>query len=86
VSVIQADPRVVGANIRLLRGYRAMSREHLAESVGVVGTTVRRFEVGERLPRARLLTLIARVLGVPTSALTAPIQLSCLSSQDRGAE
>ena len=72
--------------MKLLRGYRSLSREQLAESVGVVGTTLARFEQGERLPRPRLLALIARVLDVPVSALQSPISLTFAATVDGSRE
>ena len=57
------------SHIRMLRRKLCVSQEELARSVGVSLMTIRRWETGEREPRASDITKLCEVLGCSESEL-----------------
>jgi DNA-binding XRE family transcriptional regulator len=55
----------LGEKIRLARNSLGMTQEKLAENVGCERLAVQRWELGQRIPRADNLALIARTLNRP---------------------
>ncbi len=62
---------VVGANLRRLRGERALSLEALAQRSGVSRAMLGQIELGQSAPTINVLWKIARALDLPFSALLA---------------
>jgi transcriptional regulator with XRE-family HTH domain len=60
---------VVGANLRRLRGQRALSLERLARLSGVSRAMLGQIELGQSAPTINVLWKISSALGVPFSAL-----------------
>lgn len=60
---------VVGANLRRLRGERALSLEALAQRSGVSRAMLGQIELGQSAPTINVLWKIARALDLPFSAL-----------------
>jgi transcriptional regulator with XRE-family HTH domain len=60
---------VVGANLRRLRGQRALSLERLSQLSGVSRAMLGQIELGQSAPTINVLWKIASALGVPFSAL-----------------
>ncbi len=58
-----------GQVVRKAREGRGLSRPTLADRAGVSISTVARLELNDRLPSARALARIARVVGVDLDAL-----------------
>lgn len=59
----------IGKAIRELRESRDLTREQLADAVGVSYWALAKYETGERTPNPALLTQIASVLGVTVDRL-----------------
>jgi transcriptional regulator with XRE-family HTH domain len=55
---------VLGARIRELREARGLTREALAQKIGMSTVYVRKLEAGERTPSLDTLDRLARALGV----------------------
>lgn len=65
------DRYVTGAMIKRLRERRTMTQEDLADSIGVSGKAVSRWECGRGYPDITLLEPIAEALGVSVAELLA---------------
>jgi len=58
-----------GARLWALRKGRKMSREELAEKLGISYMTIRRWELGERSPRIEEIKQICKVFGIDDTVL-----------------
>lgn len=58
-----------GASIAQVRGLRSMTRDELAEAVGVSASAVGMWERGETSPRDHHRAAVARALDVPVAVL-----------------
>lgn len=56
--------KIVGANVRRLRGERSLTQEQLAHDAGIDVTYLRGIEAGRRNPSVSVLGRIATVLSV----------------------
>jgi transcriptional regulator with XRE-family HTH domain len=63
-----------GANLRAVREQRGFSQETLAQRAGMDPAEIRRLESARRDPGIRVLTRLARALGVAPADLLAGIQ------------
>lgn len=59
----------VGENIKRLRLERGMTQEQLADAIGKTRTAVTQYESGWTSPRMGVVEELARVFGVPKSAI-----------------
>jgi len=58
-----------GANLRAAREQRSLSQEALAQRVGMDPAEIRRLESARRDPGVRVVTRLARGLGIPPADL-----------------
>lgn len=59
----------LGARLRVIRKEMGMSQEELARRMGMSYMTIRRWETGQRSPRAEEIKRLAAILGVGEEAL-----------------
>ena len=58
-----------GQLVRQAREAQGLSRDRLAYSLGTSVSTIVRFELEDRLPKARMVAAIAKALDIPVSDL-----------------
>jgi len=61
--------KIVGANVRRLRGEQGLTQEQLAHDAGIDVTYLRGIEAGRRNPSVGVLVRVANVLDVHPSIL-----------------
>lgn len=59
----------VGEKIRALRKEQKMTQNRLGNLLGIDGTRISQYEIGQRNPKIETLSRIADALGVPVSQL-----------------
>ena len=66
--------KIVGANVRRLRGERGLTQEQLAHDAEIDVTYLRGIEAGRRNPSVSVLGRVAEVVGVePSDLLSIPL-------------
>lgn len=63
----------IGQRIKKIRNFRNLTQAQLGESVGLDGTRIRQYEIGNRTPKADLIEKIAAVLNCSPNALADPM-------------
>ncbi len=80
----QADPAVIGRNIRRIRRAKHMKQYELAHRVGIKPGPMSGIEKGHNIPSGRVLFALSRVLGISVDAFFAELDYEFIPQYHRG--